>query len=298
MRETELIGTIRSFADQIPAVKNIIRGIGDDCAVVRPAPNTDLVFTTDFTLEDRHFTTDTHTPKDIGHKALARSLSDLAAMGADPVFCLVSLALPAHLGAAWMKNFYSGLTALARTHRIALAGGDLARGEKIAVDVMCCGRVPSGHAILRNGAKPGDLLYVSGELGGSALGFARRRGAAWKRHKRPEPRIELGHALRRIATSAMDLSDGLSLDLERLCQESKVGAELTVDVPRAKGASLEQALHGGEDYELLFTAKPSKRVAAEIAGVRITRIGRITAEIGTIKYKGKALEPLGFDHFR
>lgn len=298
MRETELIGTIRSFADQIPAVKNIIRGIGDDCAVVRPAPNTDLVFTTDFALEDRHFTTDSHTAADIGYKALARSLSDLAAMGADPMFCLVSLALPAQVASAWMKNFYRGLTALARTHRIALAGGDLASAEKIAVDVMCCGSVPSGRAILRSGAKPGDALYVSGELGGSALGLARRRGAAWTRHKRPEPRVELGRALRRIATAAMDLSDGLSLDLERLCKESKVGAELTADVPRAKGASMEQALHGGEDYELLFTAKVSKKIAAEIAGVRITRIGRITAEIGTITYKGKILEPLGFDHFR
>jgi thiamine-monophosphate kinase len=298
MRESELIATIRSFADQIPAVKNIIQGIGDDCAVVRPAPNRDLVFTTDFALEDRHFTTNTHTAADIGHKALARSLSDLAAMGADPMFCLVSLALPSHVGPAWMKNFYRGLTALARTHRIALAGGDLARAEKIAVDVMCCGSVPLGRAILRSGAKPGDVLYVSGELGSSALGLARRRGAAWKRHKRPAPQVELGRALRRIATAAMDLSDGLSLDLERLCKESKVGAELTAEVPRAKGASLEQALHGGEDYELLFTAKASKKVAAELAGVRITQIGRITAEIGTIKYKGKVLEPLGFDHFR
>jgi thiamine-monophosphate kinase len=298
MRETELIGTIRRFADQIPAVKSVIRGIGDDCAVIRPRRDSDLVFTTDFTLEDRHFTTDTHTAADIGHKSLARSLSDLAAMGADPVFCLVSLALPAHAGRKWIKSFYQGLTALARIHRVALAGGDLARAEKIAVDVMCCGNVPSGGAILRSGAKPGDVLYVSGQLGGSALGFVRRRGAAWKRHKRPEPRLRLGRALRRIATAAMDLSDGLSLDLERLCRESNVGAELTAEVPRAKGASNEQALHGGEDYELLFTAKASKKVPAAVAGIPITRIGRITAEIGTIIYKGKVLEPLGFDHFR
>jgi thiamine-monophosphate kinase len=298
MRETELIDAIRSFADHIPAVQNIIRGIGDDCAVVRPARNSDLVFTTDFTLEDRHFTTDTHTPEEVGHKALARSLSDLAAMGADPVFCLVSLALPDRLGPTWMKKFYRGLTALAQIHQIALAGGDLARGEKIVVDVMCCGTVPSGRALLRSGAKPGDELYVSGELGGSAHGFTQRRGAAWKRHKRPEPRVAVGRALRRIASAAMDISDGLSLDLERLCRESRVGAELTAEVPRARGASIEQALHGGEDYELMFTAKASKNVPAQIAGVPITKIGCITTEIGRIIYKGQVLEPLGFDHFR
>lgn len=298
MRETELIGVIRNFADQTPAAKSLIRGIGDDCAVVRPAPNQDLVFTTDFTIEDRHFTLATHSAADIGHKSLARSLSDLAAMGADPVFCLVSLALPPSLGRAWIKSFYTGLTALARKHRITLAGGDLASSDKIAIDVMCCGSVPQSTALLRSVAKPGDGIYVSGELGGSALALEQKRGAGWKRHKRPEPRLALGRALRDLASAAMDLSDGLSLDLDRLCRESRVGAKLTGEIPRARGASIEQALHGGEDYELLFTANARKKIPAQIAGLPITRIGEITKKAGTITYGGRILEPLGFDHFR
>jgi thiamine-monophosphate kinase len=298
MRETELIGVIRNFADRTPAAKSLIRGIGDDCAVVRPARNQDLVFTTDLTLEDRHFTLATHSAADIGHKALARSLSDLAAMGADPVFCLVSLALPPSLGRTWIKRFYRGLTALAREHRITLAGGDLASSDKIAIDVMCCGSVPQSTALLRSGAKPGDGIYVSGELGGSALALEQKRGAGWKRHKRPEPRLALGRAIRGLASAAMDLSDGLSLDLERLCRESHVGARLISDIPRAKGASIEQALHGGEDYELLFTAGTRKNIPARLAGVPIARIGETTNEAWTITYGGRILEPLGFDHFR
>jgi thiamine-monophosphate kinase len=298
MRETELIRAIRTFADQTPVAKSVIRGIGDDCAVMRPARNRDLVFTTDFTLEDRHFTLATHSAADIGHKSLARSLSDLAAMGADPVFCLVSLALPDSLGRAWIKGFYRGLTALARKYRTALVGGDLARAEKIAIDVMCCGSVPASRALLRSGAKLGDAIYVSGELGGSASALEQKRGAAWKRHKRPEPRLAVGRALRGLATAAMDVSDGLSLDLERLCRESGVGARLISAIPRAKGASIEQALHGGEDYELLFTVNARKRIPAQIAGVPVTRIGEITPEAGTITYGGEVLEPLGFDHFR
>lgn len=298
MRETELIEAIKSFADQTPAAKSVVRGIGDDCAVVRPMPRRDLVFTTDFTLENRHFSLDTHSAADIGHKSLARSLSDLAAMGADPVFCLVSLALPSSLGRAWIKSFYRGLTALARTHRITLAGGDLASADNIAIDVMCCGSVPSSTALLRRGARPGDAIYVSGELGGSAFALERQRGAAWRRHKRPEPRLALGKALRGVASAAMDLSDGLSLDLKRLCRESNAGAELTGEIPRAKGASIGQALHGGEDYELLFTANARKKIPAQIAGVPIARIGEITREAGTITYGGRILEPLGFDHFR
>jgi thiamine-monophosphate kinase len=298
MRETELVSIIQRFADQTAGSKALIRGIGDDCAVLRPARNRDLVFTTDFTLEDRHFTLRTHSAGDIGHKSLARSLSDLAAMGADPVFCLVSLALPLSLGHAWIKSFYGGLTALARKHGIALAGGDLASADKIAVDVMCCGSVPRSRALLRSGARPSDGIYVSGLLGGSASALEQQRGAAWKRHKRPEPRLALGKELRGLASAVMDLSDGLSLDLERLCRESKVGARLLSQIPRAKGASIQQVLHGGEDYELLFTANARKKVPAQIAGVPITRIGEITNEAGTITFGGEVLEPLGFDHFR
>lgn len=298
MREPELIGVIKQLANGGRASKILLRGIGDDCAVVRPPSNRDLVFTTDFTLEDRHFTLETHSAADIGHKALARSLSDLAAMGADPVFCLVSLALSSATAPVWIRRFYDGLLTLAGKHGVALAGGDLATADKIAIDVMCCGSVPRGQALLRSGAKPGDAIYVSGELGASAYGFERQRGVAWKRHKRPEPRLALGRALRNRANAAMDLSDGLSLDLERLCRESHVGARLFAQLPRAKGATIEHALHGGEDYELLFTANARKKIPAQISGVAITRIGEITNDAGTITYGGRILEPLGFDHFQ
>jgi thiamine-monophosphate kinase len=219
-------------------------------------------------------------------------------MGANPVFCLVSLALPPKRRSPWTRDFYKGLMALATRHKIALAGGDLARAERITVDVMCCGRTPRGKAVLRSTARAGDFIYVTGELGAAAAGLASKRGANWLRHKRPEPRIDAGLKLRTIATAGMDLSDGLSLDLARLCEESKCGAVLDAQLPIAKGASLEQALHGGEDYELLFTAAPRSRVHGRIAGLPVTRIGVITNTAGSITFAGEPLRPLGFDHFR
>ncbi len=300
MRETELIDKIRalSSAGHVEE-RRLLRGIGDDCAVIRPGTDEDLVFTTDFVLEGRHFTLKTHTASDIGHKALARSLSDLAAMGAEPVFCLVSLAVPATKSAAFVRGFYKGLLELAKTSRIALAGGDLARFNQVIADVMCCGRVPKGKALLRSGARPGDRIFVTGELGASAHGFAVQRGAHWKRHLRPEPRITAGLALRTLHVSAaVDLSDGLSLDLTRICRESKVGAEVSLQIPIARGASLDEALHGGEDYELLFAAPPSRRIPARIAGLLVTEIGSITkGHAGRVFLGGQPLKPKGFDHF-
>ena len=291
--------------------KQLLLGIGDDCAIYRPRPNQDLVFTTDFTIEGRHFTTATHTAYDVGYLALARSLSDLAAMGATPAFCLVSLALPQLRTKSWLPAFYRGLLALARASGIALAGGDLARSSNddlIVADVMCCGLVPRGKALTRSGANPGDAIYVTGSLGVSALGLATHRGAAWKRHLRPQPRIAVGLALRRLpATAAMDLSDGLSLDLQRMCVASGLDADLTGhNLPIAPGATLEQALHGGEDYELLFAASPQKtRVPSTLCGIPITRIGtfhrprpsRNAAKPGSITFQAKPLRPLAFDHF-
>ncbi len=299
MRETAIIEGIRELAARGYRSRALTKGIGDDCAVLRPPRGQDLVFTTDFVLEGRHFERGTHSAGDVGHKALARSLSDLAAMGAEPVFCLVSLAVPAELAGRWTKSFYNGLLALAEKHRIALAGGDLARFDKVLVDVMCCGKVPKGNAILRSGARPGDAIYVTGELGESARGFETQRGAAWRRHKRPEPRVAAGMALRRLGVSAaIDLSDGLSLDLERLCRESKVSADLNGDVPVMRGASLEEALHGGEDYELLFTAPAKTRVPDRIEDVAVRRIGTIVrGKAGVVRWKGRAMSAKGFDHF-
>jgi thiamine-monophosphate kinase len=299
MRETDLVQRIRTFAGSIRSGASIVTGIGDDAAVLRPRAGEDLVFTSDFVLEGRHFTLATHRPGDIGHKALARSLSDLAAMGSEPVFCLVSLAFPGAVASSWMDRFYKGLLSLAGRYNVALAGGDLARFEKIIVDVICCGRVPRGKGLLRSGARPGDHIYVTGELGSSAHGFATKRGTSWRRHLRPEPRIAAGIALRKLRVSAcMDLSDGLSLDLARLCAESGVGAEIGPHLPVARPASLEEAVHGGEDYELLFTAASRRKIPNEIAGLRVTSIGSITAaHIGEVRFAGRTLQARGFDHF-
>ncbi|MBV9156262.1 MAG: thiamine-phosphate kinase [Acidobacteriaceae bacterium] len=299
MRETQIVDLVRKLARTGPPHKEVVQGIGDDCAILRPAPHQDFLFTCDVTLEDRHFTLDTHTAADIGHKALARSLSDLAAMGAEPVFCLVSLAIPERLANVWVQGFYKGLLSLAAKQGMTLAGGDLARFNKVVADLVCCGKVPEGQAILRSGAKPGDRIYVTGELGASAHGLATRLGKAWRRHVRPEPRVEAGIALRRLGVSAgMDLSDGLSLDLRRLCLESKVRADIDSDLPIARAATLEEALHGGEDYELLFTASPKTNVPEKIGVLPITAIGFIrTGTPGRVLFKGRPLPPKGFDHF-
>lgn len=299
MRETQLIEQIRKLARAGHQDKELLLGIGDDCAMLRPRANEDLVFTSDFLLEGRHFTLDTHRPADIGHKALARSLSDLAAMGSEPVLCLVSLALPESLAASWLRNFYNGLLALAEKYKITLAGGDLARFDKVIADVTCCGRVPSGKAILRSAAKPGDDIYVTGKLGASAHALASPSVPLDRRHLRPEPRIRAGLVLRRLGIAAgIDLSDGLSLDLQRLCLESEVGAELMNALPIAPGASLDEALHGGDDYELLFTASPRALVPKQIGDLPITRIGNIrSGRPGRIWFNGSLLKPTGFDHF-
>jgi thiamine-monophosphate kinase len=299
MRETEIVARIRALAGRGYRHPALVEGIGDDCAILRPAPNEDLVFTSDLVIEGRHFTLETHSPVDIGHKALARSLSDLAAMGSEPVFCLISLAIPPQLASSWTRRFYSGLLALADRFKITLAGGDLSRSDRVTADVTCCGRVPRGQAILRSGAQPGDRIFVTGELGASAHGLLTRRGKAWRRHLRPEPRIQSGVALRRLRVSAaIDVSDGLALDLHRLCLESRVSAELEANLPITRAASLEQALFGGDDYELLFTASRKVRVPRQVAGVPVTEIGTITrGPSGRILFSGRPLAPQGFDHF-
>ena len=293
MREVEIVERIRKIASG-PRHDSIIQGIGDDCAVVRPRANHDLVFTTDFVLEGRHFSLDTHKGWDVGHKALARSLSDLAAMGSEPLFCLVSLGVPSQLAGRWVPGFYKGLLALASEYKITIAGGDLARFDRVIADVMCCGSVPRGKAILRSGAEAGDGIYVTGELGGSAAGYRLRRGKLWKRHLRPQPLVAEGITLRRIGvTSAMDISDGLALDLHRLCLESKVMADIN-DIPIAPGATFEDALYGGEDYELLFTAPVKKKIQLPVIRIGTIRIGTS----GEVRFQGKRIQARGFEHFQ
>ena len=226
-------------------------------------------------------------PAAIGERALARSLSDIAAMAGEARFCLVSLAVSAHQTDKWILAFFRGLLALARKNGTAVAGGDLARvpkgQDKVHVDVMVCGSVPKGKALRRDGARPGDSLWVSGRL-----------GRAWDRRIRP--RLDLASALRGRATACIDISDGLALDLHRLCMASGVAAELE-RVPVAPGSTLDRALHGGDDYELLFTlpARP-KGPRGPIRGT--TRIGTIVrGRAGALSLDGQPLEPKGYDHF-
>jgi thiamine-monophosphate kinase len=279
----------------------LVLGIGDDCAIFRPrGASEDLLFTTDLLLEDVHFRRSTHRPEDIGWKALARGLSDIAAMGGKPRFCLLSLAVSEALDARWIDRFYSGLLRLAVRAKTPLAGGDVARSEKLTCDIVVCGAVPNGTALRRDGARSGDAIYVSGALGASALGLATRSGNAWRRHLRPEPRLALGRYLRtRIhATAAMDLSDGLSIDLRRLALASGLAAEIQ-SPPVFAGATMAQALHGGEDYELLFTAPTRTRVPRAFEGVMLTRIGTMRkGRAGEVYCDGAILPPLGYDHLR
>jgi len=275
--------------------------MGDDCAIFRPASGKeDLLFTTDLLIEGVHFERTTHAPAVVGRKALARGLSDIAAMGGDPLFCLLSLGLPEWAGDEWVDRFYDGLLKLAKSTGVVLAGGDLAHTDRVVCDIVVAGSAPKGRALRRNGAKPGDAIYVSGKLGGPALGLATKKGRAWQRHLKPEPRLALGRYLREKlhATAAMDLSDGLSLDLRRLCIASEVAADIERP-PMYPGASLEQALHGGEDYELLFTLRPGIRVPERFENLPLTRIGVITrGPAGRVRLDGQRLTPLGYDHFR
>lgn len=287
MNELALVDRIRGLAGR---ARGLTLGIGDDCAIYTPSPDEELLFTTDLLIEDVHFRRSTHRPADIGYKALARGLSDIAAMGGDPRFCLLSLALPPDLGERWVDQLFRGLL----EHRTPLAGGDLSRADKIVCDIHVCGSAPRGQALRRAGAKPGDAIYVSGPLGGSALGLATRKGAAWRKHLRPEPRLKLGRSLRGRASATIDLSDGLSIDLHRLCKTSRVSADLDGELPIFPGASIEQALHGGEDYELLFTAPQGVRLPRGVFRIGTVRRGRP----GRVFLDEFEILPLGHDHFR
>jgi thiamine-monophosphate kinase len=250
--------------------------IGDDCAVIPSPTGQDLLLKADLSIEGVHFTRES-SAEAIGARAVARSLSDIAAMGGTPLYCLVSLALAPWTDEQWIKGFYNGIYEILRKAKASLAGGDISHANQLICDVMLCGSVPKGKALLRSGAGLGDGLYVSGPLGG------------WRNKRTIVPRLEFGRKLVGTATACMDISDGLALDLHRLCKASGVAAELD-HVPLLKGATLDQALHDGEDYELLFTARP--RVKAP--GIRIGSIAK--GKPGSMRYGGQVLEPIGYDH--
>lgn len=247
-------------------------------------------------VEGVHFRRDWHSAEAVGHSCLVRGMSDLAAMGASPLAAFLSLGVPAADLAgrrSWVDRFLDGLLELAQRYKVPLAGGDLAQSPRamVVADIVLTGSVPLGRALLRSGARRGDAVYVTGTLGGAAaeLAWLRRADGRSKRKAHqahlPEPRIVVGETLlrRKLATACIDLSDGLSTNLDHLCEESGVGAEIDAALlpvhalAAAARKSLELALHGGEDYELLFTAGAGTRVPRSIAGVRITKIGRVTA---------------------
>jgi thiamine-monophosphate kinase len=315
--EKALIDRIRR---NIPSARarQVIRGIGDDCAVLRIPRSHDTLVTTDFTLEEVHFRRSWHAPEIVGRRCLTRGLSDIAAMGGDPVALFLSLAIPKQLPQSWVDRFMKGFMDLAREFHVPLAGGDTAQSPAgVLADIIVLGSVPRGRAMLRSTARAGDRIYVTGDLGGAAAALDALRKAPGKvaardyaRHSYPVPRVAIGRFLRekKLASSMIDLSDGLSTDLAHICDESRVGARIDGDlIPRAtvespaREVSPDAALHGGEDYELLFTAPKSKRIPARIFDVRITLIGEITRNRSITLLKDGVrckLEPRGWEHFQ
>jgi thiamine-monophosphate kinase len=329
--ELDVLRAIRRRAAKGARGRDLRLGIGDDCALLRLRDGEELAVTTDLSIAGRHFRLEWHPPEVVGWRTLARGLSDLAAMGARPVAAFLSLGVPSELAVgaenrkSWVDQFLDGFFSLAMAHKTPLGGGDLAEAPVALADIVLVGGVPRGTALLRSGARPGDLLYVTGSLGGAAAGLKMlaelavgERGPMpdqWNdslsAQLRPKPKIQTGLSLRRrgLATAAIDISDGLSTDLAHLCEESGVSAIIHADeLPITAEASLEQALHGGEDYELLFTARPGTRIPRSIAGVAVTQIGEITAP-DRDKRGGKPalmlatgctvepLEPRGWEHF-
>jgi thiamine-monophosphate kinase len=321
--ELGIIAALRRRAGRARAPWRV--GIGDDAAVLRVPAGSELVLTSDVLAEDVHFRFRTTDPTSLGHKTLAVNLSDLGAMGARPLGFLLCLGIPASTSGERLGGFIDGLLAEARSSRCPLVGGDTVEAPAWVVSVTACGEVPRGQALLRRGARPGDRLVVSGALGGAALGLwllerdlREISGAApfIRRQLRPRPPHRLGRRLRErgLATAAIDLSDGLSRDLGHLLRESGVGAEVDLErVPLAAGLRalcrslgfepLPLALHGGEDYEILFTLPkraPPIEPLSRLLGARLTEIGTVTAARG-VRYRLRGAQArvtdAGFEHF-
>jgi thiamine-monophosphate kinase len=294
-------------------------GIGDDAALVAPRKGFETVLTCDWFLQGSHFLLDRHPPEAVGWKSLSRAASDIAGLGAAPRCFLLSIALPVERTGKWLDGFLAGLRRASRRLQCPLAGGDTTRSKDIAINITVVGEVPDGRAVLRSGAKSGDQLFVSGTLGEADLGLryllksrgvARAANAALRKHLYPGARIALGQWLGRngLATAMMDMSDGLSTDLPRLCAASGVGARVHAEwLPKSlrtdSADALQLALHGGDEYELLFAVKPKNagRLGDAFQGLRLTRIGEITANKRIVLESGGKLQELesrGWDPFR
>ena len=298
---------IRRYFDR-PAPSAAL-GVGDDAALLRPNAGMELAVSTDLLLEGRHFRAGTDARK-LGHKSLAVNLSDMAAMGAAPRWATLALSLPS-ADEAWLEGFARGFFALAARFEVELIGGDTVRGptgSPIGVCVTILGEVPRGLALYRAGAAPGDDIWVSGELGGAALGLAQPgNAAAMQRLDEPEPRVELGERLRGIASAAIDVSDGFAQDLGHILERSGVGAVVEYGrLPRFAGADVRQVLSGGDDYELAFTARQERRGEIELLskelGLGIARVGSIQKGEVRLQVLDGARKPIaverGFDHFQ
>jgi thiamine-monophosphate kinase len=304
--------------------KGLRIGIGDDAAVLRPGAGMEWVITTDAFLENVHFLRKTHPPNAVGYKSLARATSDIAAMGAKARFFFLTMALPESCTGTWLDGFLDGMARAARRFGLTLAGGDTTKYPLVAASFTVLGEVYKGKAILRSGAKPGDLLCVSGTLGEAELGLQlilkklhrrSRPAPLMKKHFYPEPRLALGEwlAAHKLATSMIDTSDGLSTDLGHICSASGVGAivwgekipavKIPQDLRRLNFNPLELALHGGEDYELLFTMPKNLagRLPRKLAGTPVTVIGEITRQkkilLAGADGKSKPLTAGGWDPF-
>jgi thiamine-monophosphate kinase len=306
----------------------LIKGIGDDTAVIRPKRTDEFwLITTDMLVENVDFRREWYTPRQLGRKSIAVNLSDLAAMGGRPRFYTVSLAVPRGISERWMLEFHEGLAERGKPAGAHLIGGDLSRsGKHIAISISALGESLNRKVIYRSGGKAGDLVYVTGRLGRSAAGLhllqngRRRAGSRFQKmalqaHRDPEPRCAAGLWLAQsgLAHSMMDISDGLSMDLPRLCAASRVGAEVWVSsLPVFRESAMwgcnpvELALHGGEDYELLFTVPSSKRSRLEQnypdSLPPVTQIGKLSADAGRVwmirpDQTRFPLPPRGYDHF-
>ena len=344
MNEFDFLNKIRGFVPDERTVSGLVRGIGDDAAVFKSLAGSDVVISTDLLVEEIDFRRDTTRPELLGHKALAVSLSDIAAMGARPRWALLSIGVPeAVWNSEFLDGFYAGFFQLAARYGVTLIGGDVSRTpDKIIIDSILIGETPKGGSVFRSGAQPGDQIFVTGFLGDAAAGLRliergarlhypptnepssepkaddpRRLDYLLLRHLQPEPRVGWGLLLgeQQLATAMIDISDGLSSDINHLCGESNVGAlidaaAIPIDplVTELSGRRaldpLMLALHGGEDFELLFTVNPENvtKLPKRVDGISLTRIGEIQeASAGVQISEGSRtwkLEPGGWEHFK
>jgi thiamine-monophosphate kinase len=322
--EGQLIERVaRSLPSRVGAGLRV--GIGDDAAVIRPRAGSEWALTTDAFLENVHFLLRMHEPEVVGYKALARATSDLAAMGARPRYFLMSLALPPSCTGKWFDRFLKGMSGAARSFGLVLAGGDTTRNPEAAINLTVIGEVIPGRTVLRSGARPGNMICVSGTLGEAELGLRllqqglpvrRKWQGLLQKHLHPQPQLALGAwlARNRKATAMIDTSDGLSTDLAHLCEASGVGAKLwAAKIPQvALPSDLKQigldplrlALDGGEDYELLFTVpkRQARHLPRAVRGVSISIIGEVTRSKRILLMddagRTKTLRAQGWDPFR